>query len=48
MRKLQTSITWTTRQLAMLRAEANRLGVSVSDIVRRIVDEWLDAKGDKP
>jgi hypothetical protein len=36
------SITFTGPQLSKLRAEADRLGVTVSELVRRIVDQWRE------
>ena len=38
MKMHQTVISLTQPQLAFLRAEAQRLGISVSDLIRRIVD----------
>ena len=39
MKMHQTVISLTQPQLAFLRAEAQRLGISVSDLIRRIVDQ---------
>jgi hypothetical protein len=33
------TVTFTAPQLAWLKVEAKRLGVTVSDLVRRIIDE---------
>jgi Arc/MetJ-type ribon-helix-helix transcriptional regulator len=38
--KPRMSIQFTEPQLDFLRAEANRLGISVADVVRRIVDRY--------
>jgi hypothetical protein len=37
----------TTRALMAIEAEAKRRGISFSDQVRRIVDDWMD-RHDKP
>jgi predicted DNA binding CopG/RHH family protein len=39
------NIRLTERQLAALKAEAERLGVSTADLIRRILDDWLDPEG---
>ena len=36
------SITFTARQLVLLQAEAARLGVPVAEVVRRIIDSYLE------
>ena len=41
------SITFTAPQLVYLAAEAERLGVSVSEIVRRIIDAQRETKNDR-
>jgi hypothetical protein len=38
--KPRMSVQFTEPQLAFLRAEADRLGISVADAVRRIVDRY--------
>lgn len=38
---LRRTISFTTRQLAALKITADELEISVADLVRRIVDEWL-------
>ena len=38
--KPRMSIQFTEPQLDLLRAEADRLGISVADVVRRIVDRY--------
>lgn len=35
-------ITLTTPQKAMVREEAHRLGISMADMIRRIIDEWRE------
>lgn len=40
------SITFTNPQTSALVVEAERLGITVSELVRRIVDAWRDAKKD--
>jgi hypothetical protein len=34
------TVTLTNPQREVLAAEAKRLGISVSDLLRRIIDEW--------
>ena len=41
------SITFTKPQLEYLKAEAKRLGISVSELVRRTVDNYREPK-DRP
>jgi negative regulator of replication initiation len=41
----RTTVTFTDTQYAYLQAEAKRIGVSVGDLVRRIIDAWREAKG---
>jgi hypothetical protein len=38
------SVTFSDQQIADLRAEAKRIGITVSDLVRRIVDRYREAK----
>jgi hypothetical protein len=38
------SITLTEPQIAYLKAEAARLGITVSDLIRRIVDQHREGK----
>jgi len=38
------SVTFSDQQIADLRAEAKRIGITVSDLVRRIVDQYREAK----
>jgi hypothetical protein len=38
------SVTFTAVQLAWLKREAKRLGVTIGDLLRRIVDEFRDTK----
>jgi hypothetical protein len=44
------SITLNAKQVAFLEKEAARLGVTVSDLIRRIIDQYRDAPTikDKP
>jgi hypothetical protein len=37
-------VSLTEPQRAFLRAEAERLGISVSDLIRRIVDQFREGK----
>ena len=37
---VRTSLTLTKPQHDVLKAEADKLGITVSDLIRRIVDEW--------
>ena len=37
---LRTSITLTKPQHEALRVEAKRLGITISDLIRRVVDNW--------
>jgi hypothetical protein len=41
---MRQSVTLSDQAAAVLRAEAERIGISVSDLLRRIVDQWRDAK----
>ncbi len=41
---VRQSVSLTKPQFEALKAEAERLGISVSDLIRRIVDGWRDAK----
>jgi hypothetical protein len=34
------TLSFTDPQAAYLKAEAQRLGISLADLVRRIIDEW--------
>jgi hypothetical protein len=38
----QISIAFTSRQHKALAAEAKRLGISIAELVRRILDQYLD------
>jgi hypothetical protein len=38
------SVTLTIPQLAFLKKEAKRLGISVSDLIRRIIDDYREEK----
>jgi hypothetical protein len=38
------SITFTIPQLNFLKKEAKRLGISVSDLIRRIIDQYREGK----
>ena len=38
------TISFTQPQESFLKAEARRLGITVSDVVRRIVDQYRDVK----
>lgn len=42
--KIKTSANFSPRQVSALSAEARRLGISENELLRRIVDSWLDAK----
>jgi hypothetical protein len=39
-RLLRRTIAFTNSQMTVLKAKADELGISVADLVRRIVDEW--------
>jgi hypothetical protein len=41
---IKQSVVFTTPQRAFLEKEAKRLGISVSDLVRRIIDEYREGK----
>jgi hypothetical protein len=45
--KQRRSVTFTARQLALLEEEAARLGVSVGELVRRIIDRHFEKDGDR-
>jgi predicted DNA-binding ribbon-helix-helix protein len=38
------SVTLTAPQFAFLKKEAKRLGISVSDLIRRIIDQYREEK----
>jgi hypothetical protein len=40
MKTQQRSVVFTKPQLAFLKEEAKRLGVSIAEVIRRIVDEY--------
>lgn len=42
------SITFSDPAVEALRARAHTLGISVSDLVRRVVDEWREPKPARP
>lgn len=42
--KDRMSISFTEPQLAFLRKEAARLGITIADLVRRIVDAYREGK----
>lgn len=37
---IRTSVTLTTPQHEVLKVEADKLGITVADLIRRIVDQW--------
>jgi antitoxin component of RelBE/YafQ-DinJ toxin-antitoxin module len=39
------SVTFSDQAMAELREDAKRIGITVSDLVRRIVDQYREAKG---
>jgi negative regulator of replication initiation len=41
---IQKTISFSDPQYAFLNEEANRLGISVSDVVRRILDVYRESK----
>jgi hypothetical protein len=42
-----TSVVLTEPQMAFLKAEAARLGATLGELVRRIVDQYREAKHDR-
>jgi hypothetical protein len=36
------SVSLSDRQHAALQQEADRIGISISDLIRRIIDQWRD------
>lgn len=38
-------VSLTEPQITFLKAEAERLGISVSDLIRRIIDQYREARG---
>jgi hypothetical protein len=42
------SVTFSDQAIVELRSEAKRIGISVSDLVRRIVDQWRDMPPSAP
>ena len=45
--KPRTSVVLTEPQVAFLKAEAARLGTTLGELVRRIVDQYREAKHDR-
>jgi hypothetical protein len=45
--KPRTSVVLTEPQVACLKAEASRLGITLGELVRRIVDQYREAKCDR-
>lgn len=43
-KRVVRSVAFTSRQMKLLEEEANRLGITVADLLRRVVDEFLDRK----
>jgi hypothetical protein len=43
-RKPVTTVRLTDRQLAYLKAEAERLDISVGDLIRRIIDQHIEGE----
>lgn len=41
--KLQRSVTFTVRQLKKLEVKAEKLDIRVVELLRRIIDDWIDA-----
>jgi predicted DNA binding CopG/RHH family protein len=35
------------RQMESLKKESSRMGLSISEIIRRAIDEWLERQRDK-
>ncbi len=46
--KPRTSVVLTEPQLAFLKAESARLGITLGELVRRIVDQYREVKRDWP
>jgi len=44
MKKHKTSLTLSERQTDILKNEADRLGISMSEFVRRLVDAWVETQ----
>ena len=42
---VRQSVTLTEPQFAFLKSEAERLGITVSDLIRRIVDQYREGRG---
>jgi hypothetical protein len=41
---VRRTLSFTARQDVALQTEADRLGISVGELTRRIIDAWVDAK----
>ena len=41
---IRRQIYYTEQQIKKLKAEANKTGIKVSELVRRIIDEYFDNK----
>jgi hypothetical protein len=42
--RTRQTVTFTKPQLAFLRAEAERLGITVADLIRRIIDAYREGR----
>lgn len=38
--KIHTGVRLTEQQFAFVKAQADELGISISDMIRRIIDQW--------
>lgn len=47
MRKVRTDLNLTEKQLRALRQIANEMDISVSDLLRRIIDKWLEEREER-
>jgi predicted DNA-binding ribbon-helix-helix protein len=45
---VRTSLPLSTPQHEWLKREAERMGISISDLIRRIIDAYRESKGQQP
>jgi predicted DNA-binding ribbon-helix-helix protein len=41
---MRQSVTLKDQQAELLKREAKKFGITVSDLIRRIIDEWREAR----
>ncbi len=46
MARIRQTITFTAPQMKWLKAESKRLGITIADVLRRMIDEYRRVRGD--